>query len=350
MARRFVVQFIAIALSLLLLAAAAVFVIDPLYQYHTPWFGLGMPLFSERYQNAGLARQMEYDAVILGSSMVESNRARWYNAAFDCRTLKLSIASAFLSEYDQTLSLIYQRQTLDYVFLCLDVYPLTDGGGFTWQSCPAYLYDNDPLNDVKYIWNRDVLLDTFPQYFEGCKAPAPLEDAFAYADRVSFGRSVSLTPHLAWRSAVAPAEAQLPRDTYLESCSEALTGITGHIAAHPETTYYIFFPPYSAIYWDKQIRLGLAEAQLSAVRQAAETLTAYLNVRLFCFLGAEEYVCDLERYSDAMHFDRATSESLVSDMRSGVYEVTSENCAAVSEALEDWIMRLDYDALFYPEG
>lgn len=346
MAKKFVVRFIAISLSLLLLTAAAVAVIDPLYQYHLPWFGLDMALFSERYQNAGLARQLDYNAVIVGSSMMKNNRARWFDEAFGCKALKLSFSSGYLTEYDVMLESIYRHQTLDYVFLSLDAYALSADSGYQMYPCPPYLYDSNRLNDVGYLLNRDVLLDVLPQFFEGQGSAVAFEDAFSFAEQMHFGRALVLPRYLAWRNAAAPAGSPLPRDAYRATCQESLTHMTRHIAAHPETTFYVFLPPYSVMMWDRYILEGKAEATLGAVDEAARILLAYDNVRFFCFLGMEEVTADLDNYGDEMHFDRPVSERLVTCMRSGAYEVTRENRAAFMTALDEFILHYDYEAAF----
>lgn len=345
MAKRFVTCFIAISLSLLMLIAAAVIVFDPLYQYHLPWFGLSMPLFSERYQNAGLARQLDYDAVIIGSSMMKNNRARWFDRAFGARTLKLSFSSGYLSEYDTMLSQIYARQSLRYVFLCLDVYALSADSEYAYYPCPEYLYDESLLSDAQYLWNRDVLTDVFPQYIALQDDDTPFEDAFSFADEMPFGLGGDrLSGYRDWRAQTAPP-AKLPRDAYAASCADALSAITKHIAAHPETDFYIYLPPYSALLWDTYIHKGQEEAMLGAVDEAAKILLAYDNVHLFCFLGATEITGDLSHYGDEMHFDRELSERLVSMMAAGEYAITRENRAAFMAALWDCIENYDYDAL-----
>ena len=345
-AKRFVRWFAAMSLALLLLIAAAVYIIDPLYMYHLPWFGLSMPLFYERYQNAGLVRQMEFDSILIGSSSVQNFRASWLEKAFHSPTMKLTFSSGYLSQYDMALSLIYSRQPLTNVFLCLDMYALSDGSDYAYYPSPPYLYDTDPWNDVKYLLNRDVLTDVLPQFFWHQKDNIPFEDAYSYADRAVFGREAVLQRYPDGTPSLVGWNAQLPRDAYVDACASALARVTKHIAAHPETTYYIFMPPYSILNWMNYIECGQVEAIFGAIDKAANILLAYDNVRLFCYMGLEEIITDLDRYYDIHHYDRAACEELVAYMAAGRDEMTKENHAAFVAALEDFVWNYDYEALF----
>ena len=42
--------------------------IDPLFHYHAPLEKYSYPLNDERYQNDGIVKHFEYDAIITGSS------------------------------------------------------------------------------------------------------------------------------------------------------------------------------------------------------------------------------------------------------------------------------------------
>ena len=50
----------------LAVVAAVIGVIDPFFHYHKPLEGLSYPLNNERYQNDGIVKHFDYDAVITG--------------------------------------------------------------------------------------------------------------------------------------------------------------------------------------------------------------------------------------------------------------------------------------------
>ena len=76
----------------------------------------------------------------------------------------------------------------------------------------------------------------------------------------------------------------LPEDAYRANVADNLDVALEWVTAHPETEFDFFLPPYSMLFWDKVTREGRVDAVLSAVRQAAETLLPYDNVRLYGYL------------------------------------------------------------------
>ena len=60
-AKKFARLSITLTLVLLILVAVVQITIDPLFQYHQPWFGLKPVVTDERYQNAGIAKDFDYE-------------------------------------------------------------------------------------------------------------------------------------------------------------------------------------------------------------------------------------------------------------------------------------------------
>ena len=72
--RRWTCGLIAAVAALLAVCAAAVYIVDPCLYYRMPedWDPV---FFNERYQAAGLAKNVEADTVLLGTSMAANYRA-----------------------------------------------------------------------------------------------------------------------------------------------------------------------------------------------------------------------------------------------------------------------------------
>ena len=74
--RRWVCGLLARILALLAVCGAVVYVVDPCLYYRVPdkWQPV---LFNERYQMAGLAKNVEADTVLVGTSMAANYRSSW---------------------------------------------------------------------------------------------------------------------------------------------------------------------------------------------------------------------------------------------------------------------------------
>ena len=66
------------------------------------------------------------------------------------------------------------------------------------------------------------------------------------------------------------------------------------VKAHPETTFYFYTPPYSAVWWYKLKCSGNLERYFEAEKLQAELLMEYDNVKLFSFTDLFELTCDLD--------------------------------------------------------
>ena len=70
--RKWFVLFIALVVLVLAMVAGLTALVDPYFLFHKPISGISYQMDNERYQNYGIARTFDYDAVIVGTSMSEN--------------------------------------------------------------------------------------------------------------------------------------------------------------------------------------------------------------------------------------------------------------------------------------
>ena len=68
--KKIIIATFSLLLSALLIMGTINVVIDPLFQYHKPWFGLEPVVTNERYQNAGIAKNFDFEKRIVPISYV----------------------------------------------------------------------------------------------------------------------------------------------------------------------------------------------------------------------------------------------------------------------------------------
>lgn len=159
--KKFVCVFSGITIMGLFLLSLFVFLIDPFFHYHMPWFNLQPYAYDEIYQNPGLAAYDTYDAIIIGSSMSENFSAKWFNEAFGVNTLKLTYSGSTAENLRIAVEMAEEsrEEQIKYVFANIDLFILYQDYSATRHPLPEYLYDNNVFNDVKYLLNKDVLFD-----------------------------------------------------------------------------------------------------------------------------------------------------------------------------------------------
>ena len=160
-ALKYLAIFIAIQMFALVLI---VYLFDPFYQYHTPYFGLKTVLFERETQVPGSIRTLSYDSVLLGSSVVENCDSSYLDTQFDCNTLKIVKGSGSNADLLYYLELAHAQQDLQHVFWGLDWHMLTSSTEVTVVSeyTPSYLFTANPLDDFTYHFNKDVLFKKIP--------------------------------------------------------------------------------------------------------------------------------------------------------------------------------------------
>ena len=309
------------AAALAALCMLTVYLLDPFYHYHKPWFGLKAVLNEKEYQVPGSLRHFDYDSVLVGSSVVENNDNHWFDEAFGGTTIKAVRSYGGIADLVWYLNLAFDSreqkgEKICRVFFNLDPASLTQEAQTTFEAsgCPMYLYDRNPFNDVKYLLNKTVLLEKIPYELAQSLSAEYNEDlSYNWAEGKDFSENGVLTHYSRVKEEAAP----LPGDAKEKELEDNLALLCRVVEDHPDTEFYFFLPPYSMIWWDDAARNGLKEVYLYDEQQAAGRLLEYDNVRFFDFQNKEEIVTDLNRYMDTVHFDPEVNRTMCEAMAAG---------------------------------
>lgn len=78
--------------------AAINVIVDPFFHYHKPLPGLFYILNNERYQNNGILKHFDYDAIITGTSMTENFKTSEFDKLFNVNSIKIPFSGATFKE------------------------------------------------------------------------------------------------------------------------------------------------------------------------------------------------------------------------------------------------------------
>ena len=323
-AGRFIRTFAYAAAVLAAICMIAVYVFDPFFHYHKPWLGLSAVQTQKEYQVVGVLRHFDYDAVNVGSSVIENNNNAWFDAAFDCTTVKAPRSYGGMADLCAFLDIAYESHDLRYVFFNLDPASITGGTEVTFQESgfPMYLYDQNPFNDVQYLLNKSVLLEDIPYMVARSLQGYDENLSYNWAEGKEFGRSSALSHY--YRIPDEKVQAPLPENVYDENLEGNLRTVRELIEAHPQTQFYFYLPPYSILWWDAISRAGETDAYLHCEETAMRTLASYDNVHVYDFQNADEIVSSLDYYMDSVHFSPKVNEQICDWLVQGQYAVTGE--------------------------
>ena len=347
--------FAAVTAIFLLAFSALVIYVDPFFHYHGPLEGFPYVIDNQLSQNPGMARNMSYDSCIIGSSMTVNFHTDDFKELMGLDTLKLSYSGAYPRDDYNILKIVFEKGTyarntsgIKAVFLGLDMPTMTAATDEIKYPLPEYLYDKNPINDVKYLWNKDVLLEyIFRPIIQN--APSNMSEIYASWWTEEY-YNIDFVMH--GYEAPEPVDEEMDADLLIPQTQANLyENIIPFIEENPDTTFYVFIPPYSILYWNNVLVENHLEATMNQYKFAASKLLSYDNVRLFYFQNMEEIVTDLNNYADYTHYKPEINHYMTECFANGEHEVTS------ADQLEDELLKMrrivekfDFEELFrkYP--
>lgn len=114
---------------------------------------------------------------------------------------------------------------------------------------------------------------------------------------------------------------------------------------HPETTFYLFFPPYSVAYWATEYANGRIEHQISAEEAAIEMLVQVPNIRFYAFDNNFDLVCNLDNYRDPGHYGEWVNSWILEQFQSDEYLLTQDNYQDYLAEIRQFYTTFDYTSL-----
>lgn len=340
--RNWALGLLAGAFALLLLCAGMVYWIDPCFYYR--WPPHFQPVFfNQRYQDAGLAKNCRADTVLLGTSLVANYRVSQVEQTFGGTAVKLTIPDGYFSEFDETMKTVFRGGTPSRVVFGLDTNILVRDESEKTSTMPDYLYNANPLDDVKYLLNKDTLYYSLYTVMSSRWGTAEtVDEAFTWDKTVWWSKQTALAGYQ--RPDVT--KGTLPQDAYFADCDKNLAVLESWITAHPDTEFDVFFPPYSILYWDKMQRTGATDAVFAAVDRAFTALLSYDNVKVYYFPAQTDIITNLDNYGDYIHHSGAVCTKLLQEMKADEYRITPENAKETLAKLRTFVVNYDYESIW----
>lgn len=341
MYKRFTLGFLALLLLLLGLYGGTVYVLDPMFHYHEPWTDLPPVSINERYQVGGIARNFQYDNIVVGTSVTANFRASWFDELFGGKTVKLTLPGGSFEEITHVLDMAYEEHDVKRVFWGLDTNLLCKDQSQYRETWPDYLYNKNPFDDVQYLLNKDVVLRQVVNALDSLhwEAVPTIDDLFAWENRFSWGKESVLAVYDRPEPVV-----MMNHSIFDEQLQKNLRVVTAFVQAHPDTEFYLFIPPYSIVYWDQTMRNGTTEAILHVQQQAMVSLSSLPNVHMYDFMNDGEIVCNLDHYTDPVHYSPAINR-LIAETMAAFDGVRGAMIPAATQAARALVYHYPYEEL-----
>lgn len=329
---RFWRTLIGVAIGISAALYAAVLVIDP---YDSLWFS---PPFdrapitqNQRFSYPALARKSGFDSAIIGTSTVRLLRPTKLNQVFGGSFVNLSMNSAMAYEQSQILGLFarHHPQARTVVF-GIDIVWCQLGKTyrkFTPRPFPPWLYDEDPWNDLLYMFNLPTLEEAGRQlaFLTGFRAMRYGRDGYAnflppvgaydldrvqraiYGDDGPRGHE-SVTPP------VVPAVTE--RGAWRFATHSLMQGMLS--ALSEDTLKILMFVPYH--HFRQPAPGSLVAARWRECKRRLTNITAnFPNTHVLDFMIASDITLNDENYWDKLHYTVTMADRLAELMARGAH-------------------------------
>ena len=347
-AKKWFIKCILSLAAALIFAALITIVVDPYFHYHRPFSFLSYRLYDERYTNDGISRHFDYDAIITGTSMAQNFKVSEMNALFDTNAVKETFSGAGYQEISENLDRALTRnENLNTILLALDYNGLLRS--YDWKQYdqyPTYLYDNNPINDVSYLFNKSILyhgvLSNLTMTLSG--TPSTTMDEYSSWQKET-GLECILYSYD--RENVSPEPSLEFGAEELDIVTQTITAnVTDLADKYPDTTFYIFYPPYSICYWDALNIKGTLMRQTQAEQAATELILECPNIKLYNFFDQYDVVCNPDYYCDDGHYSAEINSRILYWIANDIGLVTKENYLEKLEQERNFYLNFDYDSIY----
>ena len=346
--KRWLAGFLGIFLAGLAGCMALVIWVDPFFQYHKPLAWFPYLVDNEVNQNPGLAKHMDYDSILIGSSMTASFNTDWFEELMGMKTQKLSYNGSYPKDLSNIMQLVFDAKgdQVKAVYMAVDQSTFSADPEETKFPVTDYLYDDNVFNDVPYLLNKDVLLDYILRPLADRKDASDWAELYKpwWTDEYYNKANVLMYYEAAEEK---QEEEALAADYFKDAVEENLQkNILPYIEAHPETEFYIFYPPYSILFWNDVTREKELEAVIGRLEYMTERLLNYENVHVFNFLGKEDIICNLNNYADYMHYHKNVCRYITECFATGENELHPENYGQAFDEIRTLAMSYNYPAIW----
>ena len=336
---------ISLTLVFLILAGALQIAIDPLFQYHQPWFGLKPVVTNERYQNAGIAKTFDYENVIIGNSLAENFYVSDVDKLFGGKTVKLTAAGSHTKDWTYTLDILKDRKP-NKVLINLDPYIMNTDPEELKHELPTFLYDYNYLNDVNYFINFSILnMYTFDMIKKNHTNRVPdYNKVFCWDDDIKTGKTEALKHYQRPQKGTEIIDAGELKSTAVAN----MKNLTEYYQSMPGTQFVFYCSPFSILFWDKTNQNSGIDAWRETYLDVIRGLMQYNNVSVYFWDDQEmlDTICNLNYYTDEAHYSSEVCRMICDRISEKRGLMQQSNYHSTVNHFFDFLKSYDYDKLF----
>ncbi|ANE46768.1 hypothetical protein SY83_11335 [Paenibacillus swuensis] len=349
--RKFLLIFSAFTVLFASGVMAAFYTVDPLQYYRQASAYPPLYSFQERYQNPGLARNYDYDTIILGTSMTQCFRPSHVDSILGGKTLKLSIEGSYSQEQNLIANVALKTGKVKRVIWGLDYFALREGKDIVREDqgpFPYFLYDDNPLNDYKYLLNVTTMKmswEILKGEMEGNRRVKNLDLLNNWDYQATYGAKPVMENYK--KALELEPELRIGEDTFEEVKTTFEENVYDLVKAHPDVEFIFFYPPYSILrqqVWH-ELNPDRYQNQELTKKYIVDRFSAMPNVQVYDFQSAKDVTFNLANYKDVSHYSEEINVWMLKNFKTRKYLARPDNIEQTLTALNEQVEALDVSVL-----
>nr|MCR5484245.1 hypothetical protein [Clostridiales bacterium] len=239
-----------------------------------------------------------------------------------------------------------KNKNLKTVIMNFDAELISSDASSDIYELPWHLYDSNVFNDVKYVLNKSILIEKIGKVLiktSKKEKTDSLDDVYLSSNQyylrefaiLSDAKDIVMT-----EKPTAPSDVKnynlrffdANMNSFIKDIAEKYQGVE----------FYLFIPPKSIVYLRERYESGYTDTMLSVYQKAFEMLSAYKNVRMFCFQTERDMIGNLYNYVDSQHFSPLVSDKITEKMSKGEGLLTKENYMSELSKIKTLTEEFDY--------
>lgn len=314
--------------------------VDPLKLFHKPFICENTIYDSARYSVRGLIDTMDFDSVILGTSMLENTSAKEASDKLGGRFINISIGGSYFYERKIVLNYLMKRKKIKNILYSLDTFTLVgpEKGGdknFKIENFD-YLYNDNLFDDFRAYLNSKYISYIFSTFFtfgKKCKI-ADFDRPFAwymYEDHkkrfggiqiwAKYSDNEQLKYHI--EKIKNAANGKIEKIKNLSFKENLDNNILYFAKNYPQTKFILFIPPYSRLQSAMYVRQSeLFVARKNAIKYLLDQNLS--NIKIYAF-DDMDFTADIANYKDLGHYSEAINLKMSDWIANDIGLLTKDN-------------------------
>lgn len=326
-----------------------VVIIDPFFHYHKPLKHINyfMDNNQQRYMNDGIVKNFDYDAIMTGTSMTENFRSTQFDSIFNVNSIKVPFSGGSYKEINDIVEVALKNNgDIKYVFRGLDYGKINEKyDKMSYDNYPTYLYDNNILNDYKYILSKGAFFQSLINIIKSFKGNTKIDfDEYSSWRNKSNGKDVVLRTYKRNQKKKDIETLKIKEIQIIKKNIEK--NVIELPKKYPNIQFIYFITPYSIVYWDSTNQNGEILKQLEAEKIMIEMILEVPNIELYSFFNNYELITDLDNYTDAGHYSYKINDKILEWISQRKYRLTKDNYEDYLESNKEFYLNYDYDKIF----